>query len=183
MSKPPVPSSSSRARVLTITSSPSATGPVSRGYATHGRPSTSSRDRPSTRSTTAVIRPRLSVSISSGIDQRKRYFHHPLEVCHGDALVGRVNVLHAVRQVETRQSPLVEDVRVGCAAAEPVRRLVAALFERRVSDPHDGIVRLEAIALVALRHLRLDLAGLEPRRKGENVDHFLHQLIELAFVV
>ncbi len=32
--------------VLTTTSSPSATGPVSRGYATHGRPSTSSRTSP-----------------------------------------------------------------------------------------------------------------------------------------
>ncbi len=45
-SKPPEPSPSSRACMLTSTSSPSATGPVRRGYATHGSPSTSRRTRP-----------------------------------------------------------------------------------------------------------------------------------------
>ena len=45
-SKPPEPSPSSRACVLTSTSSPSATGPVRRGYAMQGSPSTSRRTRP-----------------------------------------------------------------------------------------------------------------------------------------
>src|SRR6476661_5868304 len=155
MSKPPVPSSNSRACVLTITSSPSATGPVRLGYATQRTPSTSIRERPSTRSTTAVTRPRLSVSIASGRDEREGHFDHPLEICDGDAFVGRVDVLHAVRQIEAREASLVEDVRIRRAAAQPVRRLVAALLERGMRDPDDGVLRLEAIALVALRHLRL----------------------------
>src|SRR5207247_5234183 len=136
-----------------------------------------------TRSTTAVMRPRLSVSISSGSYEREGHFDHSLEVCHGDALVGRVDVLHAVRQVETREPVFVEDIRVGCAAAEAVRRLVATALESCGCDPDDGIVRLEAIALVALRHPRLHLAVFEPCGEGERVDHLLHQYIELALVV
>src|SRR6476646_2811988 len=129
MSKPPVPSSNSRACGLTIPSSPSATAPVSRGSAPQRTPSTSIRERPSTRSTTAVTRPRLSVSIASGDDEREAHFHHLLEVCDGDALVGRVYVLQAVRQIEAREPALVQDVRIRRAATQPILRLVAALLE------------------------------------------------------
>src|SRR5438094_7376758 len=123
MSKPPDPRPSSWACVFTITSSPSATGPVNRGYATHATPSTSSRTSPSCRSSTAVTTPRLS---ESGIDQRQRYVDHRLEVRDGDPLVGRMDVHHPVREVQALQAALVEDVRVGGAAAQSVTRLVPA---------------------------------------------------------
>ena len=48
-----------------------------------------------------------------------------LEVGDGDALVRRVDVRHPVREVHARQAALVEDVRVGAAARERRRRLVA----------------------------------------------------------
>src|SRR5581483_9668010 len=116
-----------RACTLTSTSSSSATGPVSGGYATHTTPSTSSRTSPSCRSRIAVTRPRLS---DSGIDQRQRHVDHALEVVDRDPLVRRVDVDHAVREVDALEAALVEDVRVGRAAREAVTRLVAAPLER-----------------------------------------------------
>src|SRR5262245_10130625 len=182
-SKPPLPSSSSRAWTLTITSSPSATGPVSRGYATHGVPSTSMRASPSTRSTIAETRPRLSVSIARYVHERERDLDHPLEVADRDPLVRGVDVLHAVREVEARETALVEHVRVSGTAAEPVVRLVAAALERSMRIADDLVVTLEPVAAIALRHLRLDLAVLEPGREGEGVDHLLDEIRELALVV
>src|SRR5438270_7457867 len=134
MSKPPELSASARAWMFTITSSPSATGPVSRGYATHGAPSTSIRTSPSARDTTAVTRPRLSVSIAGDVDQLERDLDHPLEILDRDALVRRVDVLHPVRQVETGEPPLVEDVRVRGAAAQPVARRIAGPRGRGVRE-------------------------------------------------
>ena len=52
------------------------------------------------------------------------------------------------------------------SAAPPLRPYagwIAATLERVVREPHDGVVRLEAIALVALGHLRLHLAVFERR--------------------
>src|SRR5690242_9188382 len=98
MSKPPEPSSSSRAWTLTSTSSPSATGPVNDGYATHATPSTSRRTSASTRSRTAETRPRLRLSgIGRGVDERKRHLDHLVQVGDGDPLVGGVDVRHPVR--------------------------------------------------------------------------------------
>ena len=122
-------------------------------------------------------------SIASGVDQRERHVDHPLEVVDGDPLVGRVDVLHPVREVEAREPALVEDVRVGRAAAEPVARRVAASARARRARCERPVVALEAVAAIALRHLRLDLAVLEPGRERERVDHLLHELSELALVV
>src|SRR5919109_2792407 len=166
-----------------MTSSPSATGPVSLGYATQGEPSTSSRARPSARATTAVTRPRLSVSITSDVDEGERHLHHALEILDGDPFVGCVDVEHAVGEVEAGEAALVEDVRVGGAAAQPVAGRVAAALERDVRDANDRIVGLEAVAAVALRHPRLDLAVFESRSEREGVDHFLDEVGELALVV
>src|SRR5207244_10188025 len=143
--KPPEPSSSSRACTFTITSSPSATGPVSRGYAMHAVPSTSSRTRPSCRSSTAVTVPRLS---ESGIDQRQRHVDHRLEVRDGDSLVGRVNVRHPVREVQALQPAFIEHVRVRGAAAQSVARLVPAARESGGGELHDLVVALEAITAI-----------------------------------
>src|SRR5690348_3229611 len=159
-SNPPEPSSSARASTFTRTSSPSATGPVRRGYATHGTPSTSTRASPSARETTAVMRPRLTLSIARDVEKSERHFDHALEILDGDALVRRVNVLHAVREVEARKPAFVEDVCVGRAPAERIARGVTGLLECGVCDPHDGVVALEQVPLVALRDLRLDLAVL-----------------------
>src|SRR4051794_25629259 len=168
---------------MTSTSSPSATGPVRRGYAMHGAPSTSSRARPSARETTAVTRPRLSVSIAGDVEERERDLDHPLEVVDRDALVRRMDVLHAVREIEARQAALVEDVRVGRAAAEAVARYVPGTFECGVGEANDLVVALEPVALVALGHLRLHLAVLEAGGERERIDHLLHQLAELPLVV
>src|SRR2546423_13334216 len=129
-SKPPDPSSSSRACTLTITSSPSETGPVRRGYATQGTPSTSMRANPSARDTIAVTRPRLSVSIPRDVDERERDLDHSLQVLDRDPFVRRVDVLHPVREVQAGEPALVEDVRVGRAAAEAVARRVTRALER-----------------------------------------------------
>src|SRR2546425_5535669 len=141
------------------------------------------RASPSSRETTAVTSPRLSVSIARDVHQRERHLDHPLEVLDRDALVGRVDVLHAVRQVEAGEPALVEDVRVRRAAAQSVGGRVTAALERPVSDADDWISSLEAIALVALRHLRLHLTVLEACRKGERIEHLLYELVELAFAV
>src|SRR5262245_307275 len=142
MSKPPLPSSSSRAWTFTSTSSSTTTGPVACGYATHGTPSTSSFTSSSCSSTIAVTRPRLS---ESGIDQRERDVHHRLEVGDGDPLVGRVDVDHPVREVEAMHAARVEGVRVGRTAAERVARLEPAARQRLGREAHDLVVALEAV--------------------------------------
>src|SRR5215475_652399 len=149
----------------------------------HDTPSTSSRASPPARDTIAVTRPRLSVSIVRDVEQCEGDLDHALEVVDGDALVRRVDVLHAVGEVEAGETALVEDVRVGRAAAESVARRVARPLERGVRDPHDIFVALEPVALVALRDLRLDLAVLETGGERERVDHLLHEFTELALVV
>src|SRR6266545_2948310 len=121
----------------------------------HGTPSTSIRASPSARETTAVMCPRLSVSIASDVDQRERDLDHALEIVDRDAFVGRVDVLHPVRKVEAGKAALVEDVRIGGSAAQPVAWRVAGPLERRMRDSHDRVVLFEAIAAVALRDLRL----------------------------
>src|SRR5207245_1316567 len=94
-SNPPEPSPRARAWTLTTTSSPSATGPVSRGYATQGAPSTSRRTRPSNRSPTAVTRPRRRLRVTTRrVHERQRHLDHPVQVVDGDLLVGRVDVRH-----------------------------------------------------------------------------------------
>src|SRR5205085_3376009 len=185
MSKPPEPSASSRAWTFTRTSSPSATGPVSRGYATHGAPSTSRRASPSCRSTTAVTRPRrrLSIGFARNVDECKRHVHHAFEILDSDALVWRVDVLHPVREVQTAQSTFVEDVRVGGPAAQCVVRADACAFERGMSDAHDIVIAFETVAAIALLHFSLDLAILETSRERDRVEHLLDDILELALVV
>src|SRR4051794_16120318 len=168
---------------MTSTSSPSATGPVRRGYAMHGAPSTSSRARPSARETTAVTRPRLSLSIAGDVEERERDLDHPLEVVDRDPLVRRVDVLHPVREIQARKAALVEDVRVGRAAAEAIARCVPGPFERGMGEANDLVVALKAVALVALGHFRLHLAVLKAGRERERIDHLLHELAELPLVV
>src|SRR5215212_1781869 len=126
-SKPPDPSPSARACTLTTTSSPTSTSPVVRGYATHGDPSTSRRTRSSSRSVTAVTRPRLS---ESGIEERQRHVDHRLEVGDGDVLGRRVDLGHSVREVDALEAALVEDVRIGCAAGQRVRDVEPGAAER-----------------------------------------------------
>src|SRR5438552_15057308 len=112
------------------------------------------RARPSTRDTTAVIRPRLSVSISGDIDEREGDLDHALEVADGDPFVRGVDVLHPVREVQAGETALVEDVGIGGAAAEAVTRRETGSFERRMGDPDDGVVTFESVAAIALRHPR-----------------------------
>src|ERR687888_1281032 len=120
-------------------------------------PSTSIRTSPSYRSTTAETRPRLSVrAIAGAVDERERHLDHAVEVLDRDPLVGRVDVLHPVREVEALQAALVEDVCVRRTAAEPVARGVPGALERGVRQPHDLVVTLESVTAVALVHLRLD---------------------------
>src|SRR5512132_2512093 len=102
MSKPPEPSPSFLAWTFTSTSSPTPTGPVSRGYAIQASPSTSIRASPSSSSTTAVTVPRRRLSgirLAGHVYKGERDVDHPLEVGHGDVLVGRVDVGHAVGEV------------------------------------------------------------------------------------
>ena len=117
------------------------------------------------------------------VDERQRDVDHPLEIVDRDPLVRRVDVLHAVGEVETPQPALVEHVRVGGAPAQPVARREPAALEGCVGDPHDVVVPFEAVALVALVHLGLDLAVLEAGRERDRVEHLLHDVRELAFVV
>src|SRR6476620_718846 len=128
MSKPPEPSSSSRACTFTSTSSPSSTGPVSDGYAMQAPPSTSQRTKSACRSTTRETCPRLS---ESGIDQRERHVDHRLEVGHGDVLVGGMDVGHPVREIHNLEPALVEDVRIGCATRQVIAHGMPAPLERR----------------------------------------------------
>src|SRR5947207_348067 len=116
------------------------------------------RASPSTRATTAVTRPRLSVSILRDVDQRERDLDHALEVVDGDAFVRRVDVLHPVREIETGEPALVEDVGVGGTTTEAVTGREARTLERSVGDPDDLVVALEAVPAIALRNLCLDFA-------------------------
>src|SRR5215211_4402425 len=108
-------------------------------------PSTSSRTSSASGSTTAVTVPRLS---ESGIDQRQRHVDHRLEIVDGDALVGSVDVDHAVPEIEALKAALVEDVCVRSAAAQAEVRLVLAPRESIGRDAHDVVAPLEAIAAV-----------------------------------
>src|SRR5688500_12829229 len=111
MSKPPLPSPRSAAATLTITSSPVATGPVRRGYATAGRgplPSSSSTVSLvslSSTDSTDETRPRRSLSMEGGVlDQAQRDGQHLLQRRRADPLVRRVVVLDADRQVQAAQA-------------------------------------------------------------------------------
>src|SRR5207244_1611024 len=118
MWKPPDPSPRSRDWTLTSTSSPSAAGPVSRGNARHGSPSTSRRTHPSFRSTTDVTVPRRRLSATAalggrcarGVHERECDVDHALEVGDADLLGRGVDVRHPIREVEASETPLVEDV-------------------------------------------------------------------------
>src|SRR5262249_33165444 len=182
-SNPPEPSPSSRACTFTTTSSPSATGPVSPGYATHGTPSTSHRTRPSCRSTIALTAPRRRLRGMRYLDERQRDVHHPLEILDGDSLVRGVDVDHPVREVEALQAALVEDVRVGPAAAQPVAGLVAASLERGCRESHGLVVALEAIAAGALFDVRLHVALAKLRRERDGFQHLLDERAQLRLVV
>ena len=94
-----------------------------------------------------------------------------------------MDVLHPVREVQARETALVEHVGIGGAAAEAVTRREAGSLERRMGDPDDGVVTFESVTAIALRHLRLHFAVLEAGREGEGVDHLLDEIGELAFVM
>ena len=70
-----------------------------------------------------------------GVDQREGDVDHPLEVVDRDLLVGRVDVRHPVREVDALEAALVEDVRVGGAPRERVRRLVAGALRASDGEP------------------------------------------------
>src|SRR5262249_46571577 len=182
-SNPPEPRPSSRACTFTRNSSPSATGPVSSGYATHGTPSTPQRTRPSCRSRIALTVPRLRLRRTRHLDERERHVHHPLEIFDGDPLVRRVDVDCPVREVEALQAALVEDVCIGAAAAQPVTGLVAAPLEGRCRKPYGLVVALEPIAAGTLLDLRLDVALAELRRKRDGLQHLLDERAQLRLVV
>src|SRR5581483_2104228 len=177
------PSWRSRACVFTTTSSPSATGPVSVGYATHGTPSTSSRARPSWRSAIAVTTPRRRLSGTRLLEQRQSHLDHPLQVVDGDVLLRAVDVGHAVREVDAGEPAQVEDVRVGTAPGEGEGRRVAGPLERRAREANRRVVTLEPVAAVGTLHFRLQLAAGERRRKGGGVEHLLDDVGELRLVV
>src|SRR2546430_6616973 len=178
-SKPPEPRPSSRPWTLTTTSSPSATAPVRAGKATHASPSTSQRTRPSCSSAIAVTVPRRRLSaIARDLHERERDVNHPLEVRDGDPLVGRVDVRHPVREVEALQAALIEDVRIGAAAAEPVGRLKARPLQRGRGETHRLIVPLEAIASGSPTDRRLDATDHDPGREPDRPQHLRHPLPE-----
>src|SRR6266498_3858313 len=72
------------------------------------------------------------------LHERERDVDHPLEVRDRDPLVGRVDVRHPVREVQTLQASLVEDVCGG--------------------ETHRLVVSLEAIASGARIDRGLDVA-------------------------
>src|SRR5919109_4869664 len=148
-SKPPEPRPSSSAWTFTMTSSPSATGPVKRGYAMHARPSTSRRTRPSFRSPMLVTVPRRRLSTACGLDELERHSEHPVQVVHRDLLVGCVDVSHPVGEVHAGEAALVEDVRVRPAADFHGSRRETCAFERGEGQPYRGIVGTKTVAAVA----------------------------------
>src|SRR6185503_12433700 len=183
-SNPPEPSSSSRAWTFTSTSSPTSTGPVSDGYATHGAPSTSSRTRLSCCSRIAETWPRRRLSgIPGGVDERERHLDHLVQVGDRDPLVGRVDVGHSVREVDALQAPLVEDVGVRAPAREDVGGLAADTLERLGGELDGEVVAAEPVPGRDARDLRLDLALLEAGGEGDGLDHLADQVGQLARVV
>src|SRR5438034_3428226 len=185
-SKPPEPSPRSRACTFTSTSSPNSTGPVRPGYATHASPSTSIRASPSTSSTIAVTVPRRRLSgirLAGHVHERERDVDHPLQVLYRDVLVGRVDVGHAVREVDAGEPTLVEDVRVRPSAAQRERRLESGPLEPHARDPNRLVVALEPVAVVALVHVGLDLAVLEARRERDRLEHLANEVGELQRIV
>src|SRR5919201_6260001 len=167
-----------------MTSSPSATGPVRSGYATQASPSTSQRTRPACRSTIAVTVPRRRLSgIPGDLHEGDGHVDHPLEIGDGDPLVRRVDVGHAICEVETLQASLVEDVRVGPATAERIVRLEAAALQRGHGEPDGLVVALEPVAAGARIDLGLEVAIAALRGERDRLEHLLHELAELSLVV
>src|SRR5215211_1830286 len=148
----------------------------------HGRPSTSRRTSPSVRSAIPVTRPRRSSSGTRHVHERNRDVYHPLEVLDGDVLLGAVEVLDAVGEVQAGEPALVEDVRVGPATSERLAGLNADPPERGGGELYDAVVWPEAVAAVLLLDHRLDLAFADGGSEGERVDHFADEPRELPLV-
>src|ERR671919_2761098 len=118
----------------------------------HGRPSTSRRTRPSFRSPMPVTVPRRRLSTPGGLDELEGHPQHGVQVGDGDLLLGRVDVLHAVREVDARQTTGVEDVRVGTPAHFDGLRREARAFQSLEGKAYRRVVATEAITAISLFH-------------------------------
>src|SRR5919106_3090915 len=118
----------------------------------HARPSTSRRTRPSFRSPMPVTVPRRRLSTPGGLDELEGHPQHGVEVGDGDLLLGRVDVLHAVREVDARQATGVEDVRVGAPAHFDGLRREARAFEGLEGKAYRRALGAWAISAISLFH-------------------------------
>src|SRR5918999_4471160 len=119
----------------------------------HGRPSTSRRTSPSSRCITAVTVPRRRLSIvrmDAELDELERDTDHALQVGDRNMLVRRVHLLHPVREVDAREAPGVEHVRVGAAAAVDGLRSDAGTFDPLARSPKHRLVEVESVSGIAL---------------------------------
>src|ERR671934_138051 len=148
-----------------------------------GRPSTSSRTSPSSRSVMAVTLPRRRLSaMARELDELEGDAEHALQVGDCDALVGRVHLQHSVGEVDAAQAARVEDVCVRAAAGVDRARRQTRVLDRLPREPEGGFVGAEAVAWIGLADRRLDLALGHARGEGEALDHLLDEVGELALV-
>src|SRR5919199_3171648 len=137
-----------------------------------GAPSTAQRTSPSCRSVIAVTMPRRRLSaIARDLDERQRHVHHPFEVLDRDALVGRVDVDHPVREIDALETALIEDVRVGAAATQAVAGLEARARERSRGESNGFLVAAKAVAAGARVDRGLDVALAELRCESDRFQH------------
>src|SRR5918911_63612 len=168
MSKPPLPRPRSSAAVLTTTSSPGSTGPVSGSYesAARWRPPTStviSAAGP-LRSTDTTL-PRRGVA-----DDAERDVEHRLERVHGHRLVRLVGATRAVGDVQALEPARLERVGVAPAARGDEARLDPGLLERARGDRHARGALREPEAAEQLLYVDLHVARAVCRGLGHRVD-------------
>src|SRR5439155_10433745 len=99
------------------------------------------------------------------------------------SLVRRVDVGHPIGEVEALQTALVEDVRIGAAAAEAVPGLETGALQRGGREAHWLVVALEQVPACARVDLRLDVAVAELGGERDRLEHLLDELAELSLVV
>src|SRR5215211_9497713 len=170
-SNPPEPSPRSSASVLTITSSPSATSPISResAHAGRSRPSTSTR-RGSVETTT----PRRSLSTSAlrgGRRNRLANVEHLDDPPRRHALLRGVVRLGPVREQHGVEAGGAERVRIAPPAGGELARLVPASLERPLGDRDRRRRRPRPVAAEHLGHVEVEVAVALVRRPRAGVHH------------
>src|SRR5262249_14780134 len=191
-SKPPEPSPRSSPSVLTITSSPSRTGPTSASSAQTGRSSPATLTASGSVPTTTPLRsfsnaaspplarrrfatpppPRLGRRRPGRrLDRRLAHSQHLHDRSPGDQLLRGVVRLGAVREQHGLVAGGEQGVCVAAAAGRNQLRLAARALQRLGGDLHRSRLRIEPEAAEDLGDACVDVASMLAGRPRAGIDH------------